>query len=236
VPHPPLRCEGRRSPHKLVLDDSCETTSERPVLGGLKSKNVDVVVAKEGVGPVLCVSVKGTGKAFRNLTNRMEEAIGDCTNLHIMYPGLVYGFLSLLKANRGGQQEMQRNDVAIDARGNVENSIVRYHNALAALAGRKTVRNDGSRYEAIALVLVESRQNIAGQIYAGFPGTDSPLLLAHLFEALYNRYDQRYPYTADTIPALRRAEWEPNSPALEDIQNITGKGLEEALGYTPRLA
>src|SRR6266511_4250491 len=54
---------------------------------GLKSKAVDVVVTKEANGPVLAISVKGTGNAFWNLTNRMEEAIGDSANLHITHPG-----------------------------------------------------------------------------------------------------------------------------------------------------
>lgn len=68
---------------------------ERTVLGGLKTKNVDVVVTREGIGPVLAVSCK-----LRNLTNRMEETIGECTNLHITYPALVLGYLVLLRANR----------------------------------------------------------------------------------------------------------------------------------------
>ena len=58
------------------------------MLGGLKTKDVDVVVSKPGIGPCVAVSIKGTLNAFRNLTNRMEEAVGDCTNLHISYPNL----------------------------------------------------------------------------------------------------------------------------------------------------
>ena len=34
------------------------------------------------------------------MTNRMEETIGECTNLHITYPALVLGYLVLLRANR----------------------------------------------------------------------------------------------------------------------------------------
>lgn len=41
------------------------------MLGGLKT-NVDVVVNKPGLDPVLAVSCKGMTGAFRNLTNRME--------------------------------------------------------------------------------------------------------------------------------------------------------------------
>ena len=38
------------------------------LLGGLKTKNVDVVVTKNGLGPVMAVSCKGATRAFRNLT------------------------------------------------------------------------------------------------------------------------------------------------------------------------
>lgn len=101
-PHPPfkIRTSKRYGLPFLEFADSEATGTEAVVLGGLKTKNVDVVVAQPGVGPVLAVSCKGTTGAFRNLTNRMEELIGDCTNLHISYPTLVLGYLHLLRANR----------------------------------------------------------------------------------------------------------------------------------------
>ena len=82
TPHPPLKVETRNGRHHLRFDPKAEDAREHTVLGGLKSKRVDIVVCKEGVGPLVAVSVKGTGNAFRNLTNRMEEAIGDSTNVH----------------------------------------------------------------------------------------------------------------------------------------------------------
>lgn len=48
--------------------------SERTLFGGLKTKDVDVTVCLPEIGPVVAVSLKGTHKAFRNPTNRMEEA------------------------------------------------------------------------------------------------------------------------------------------------------------------
>ena len=86
TPHPPLRVDTRSGRKRLIFDEDAQRDNEQTVLGGLKTKDINVVVAKPGVGPVIAVSVKGTGGAFRNLTNRMEEAIGDSTNLHIMYP------------------------------------------------------------------------------------------------------------------------------------------------------
>lgn len=101
-PRPPFTVQKskRRGLSVLIFDNTVATGSEAVVLGGLKTKKVDVVVTRTGVGPVLAVSCKGTTGAFRNLTNRMEELIGDCTNLHISYPTLVLGYLHLLRANR----------------------------------------------------------------------------------------------------------------------------------------
>ena len=44
--------------------------------------------------------IQSMNGAFRNLTNRMEETIGECTNLHITYPALVFGYLFIIRANR----------------------------------------------------------------------------------------------------------------------------------------
>ena len=76
VPRPPFRAERKGGRSVLVHDPSRGGSGERTVYGGLKTKNVDVVVTKEGIGPVLAVSCKGAIGAFRNLTNRMEEAVG----------------------------------------------------------------------------------------------------------------------------------------------------------------
>jgi hypothetical protein len=80
TPRPPFRAEQKGSKYLLSFDPSQANGSERTILGGLKTKNVDVVVCKHGIGPVLAVSCKGMTGAFRNLTNRMEETIGECTN------------------------------------------------------------------------------------------------------------------------------------------------------------
>ena len=80
-PRPPLRVEtrgsGNKRSHVLIFDPTVAQRGEQTVLGGLKTKDVDVVVAKPGIGPCMAISVKGTFNAFRNLTNRMEEAAGE---------------------------------------------------------------------------------------------------------------------------------------------------------------
>jgi len=105
TPRPPFYIEAKKPSkgpvrHFLHYDPSKAGSGEQVILGGLKTKNVDVVVNKHHVGPVLAVSCKGVTKAFRNLTNRMEETIGECTNLHITYPAMVVGYFAVLRANR----------------------------------------------------------------------------------------------------------------------------------------
>ena len=72
VPRPPFRVTWKAKRLVLVHDPSVAGGGERTVYGGLKTKSVDVVVTKEGIGPVLAVSCKGAIGPFRNLTNRME--------------------------------------------------------------------------------------------------------------------------------------------------------------------
>ena len=233
-PHPPLRFESRGGRKQLVFALEAEDEREQTLLGGLKSKAVDVVVSKEGVGPIVAISVKGTGNAFRNLTNRMEEAIGDSTNLHIMYPGLVYGFLHFLKANREGDPQLAPNDVALTASGEPVSAIRRYHDVLLGLSGRRLVRDDYTRYEAVGLGMVVPRGESRNQLLSTFPPPDSPLHFARFFDTLYSVYDLRYTYMASSLAKLRRLEWDENSPALRAIGSPDT--LSSQLGYPVRIA
>jgi len=235
TPRPPLRHVRRRGADLLEFESAVQAKAEATVLGGLKSKRVDLTVTKEGIGPVLCISVKGTGNAFRNLTNRMEEAIGDCTNLHMMYPGLVYGFLHLLKARHADERGIARNDVSISSDGAPSEGVTRYHDVLSGLTGHRLVRNDHTRYEAVAVVLVETAPKHLGDVFPSYPASDSPLALARLFPTLYGVYDLRYPYMlGPAIPAVKRLQWASESPALLRIQQAGCS--RDALGYTPRVA
>ena len=227
TPRPPftVRSVGRR--WILEHDASVGGAGERTVLGGLRTKDVDVVVTKEGVGPVIAVSTKGALNAFRNLTNRMEEAVGDCTNLHISYPALVYGFLQVLRANREGPG-VAANDLAVRKDGAIVEPITRYHDVLARLAGRDDVRNDTTKYEAIALALVNPSGRSQGQVLTAFPDPASPLLLSDFFAKLYRQYDQRFVYAAPRLQTTtRRLEWDPQSPAVND---------DRVAGFSPRTA
>ena len=220
-PRPPLRVEtftsnGQRR-HRLHFDETAARPGEQTVLGGLKTKDVDVVVSKQHVGPCLAVSVKGTFNAFRNLTNRMEEAAGDCTNLHISYPALVYGFLHVMRTNRRGDVTSS-NDVAVEDDGTIVQTIRRYHDAMARLTNRVDLRNDVSRYEAVAIALVHPRGENIAEVVGDFPLESSPLVFARFFEKLYGVYDQRFVYAAPALESrTRRLEWQPDSPALTAI-------------------
>jgi hypothetical protein len=156
TPRPPFRIQVRRGMPHLFYEPETGGTGERTVLGGLKTKNVDVVVTREGIGPVLAISCKGVTGAFRNLTNRMEETIGECTNLHITYPALVLGYIALLRANLDTEIRLQdvetagnasqepeqartmtANDIAINEDGSPAASIVRFHNALREMVAAR---------------------------------------------------------------------------------------------------
>ncbi len=231
TPHPPLAAQRSGKKWILHLDSASEDGGEQTVLGGLKTKSVDVVVTKPGIGPVLAISVKGTIGAFRNLTNRMEEAIGDSANIHIMYPGLVYGFLHLLKGNDARRVALQPNDAAISKEGKVVSSLRRYHDVLLGLTGRKFVRDDVSRYEVVGLGLVNPHDDL-GALNSEFPPTDSPLQIRNFTASLLATYDLRFPYVASSVAILRRSIWDAASPALVALQSQGG--YQTLLGYEPR--
>jgi len=229
TPRPPFRIEieGRGPTRRFLLthDPSAAGFGEQTILGGVKTKQVDVTVTKPGIGPCIAVSVKGTVEAFRNLTNRMEEAIGDCTNLHISYPNLVYGFLHVIKANVE-TPGLPPNDVAIRADGRIARSIQRYHDAMSELSGRRGVRNDYTRYEAVALALVHPSGEAIGEVLPNYPLESSRLLFAAFFESVYQTYDHRFVYAAPDLKGLTaRLEWDPESPALAPTTT---------LGFQPR--
>jgi hypothetical protein len=217
-PRPPF--EVVRSGGRSLLEYAPNSAGgdERIVLGGLKTKSIDVVVAKDGIGPVIAVSMKGTLNAFRNLTNRMEEAVGDCTNLHIAYPALVYGFLHVLRGNFEGKG-MSPNDVAIGDTG-VSDSILRYHDVMTRLTGRNDVRDVTTKYEAVAIALVDTRPKQIGTLFPGFPQGKSLLEFSNFFDQLYRQYDSRFVYAAPLLAKkTRRLEWDPDSSALAEFRS-----------------
>src|SRR5437870_1352375 len=68
TPRPPFTFVEQRTKRGIVrlisYDPKEAKGGEQIILGGLKTKNVDVVVTNPDLGPVLAVSCKGVTKAF----------------------------------------------------------------------------------------------------------------------------------------------------------------------------
>lgn len=250
TPRPPFSVTQRGGREIIRFDPASASGGERSILGGLKTKNVDVVVTKDGIGPVIAVSCKGMTGAFRNLTNRMEETIGECTNLHITYPAMVFGYVMVLRANRqidavvskglGADDappavQLAANDIAVQKGGEPVESIIRFHAALRELTGRRGIRNDVSRYEAVALALVEPTGPDSGEVLADFPPTGSPLRLDQFFQTLYLRYEERFLFGAPDLKSVtKRLEWASSSPIF-DASSIESH-VHPSLDYEARIA
>ncbi len=242
TPRPPFVVKRKAGRFFLHYDASAGRPGEATVLGGLKTKDIDVVVSITGIGPCFAVSMKGSLNAFRNLTNRLEEAIGDCANIHMGYPALVYGFLILIRANREGPVPkglegrlvpdagtglVKIADVAMRATGEVSEFIGAFHEAMVRLAGRQGSRDDVSRYEAVGILLASPEDANLGRIVDSYPTSDSPLSVRTFFTDLYAAYDVRYVYNASRLRSrTRRLAWDPESPAVWDPR---------ATGMTPRI-
>ncbi|MGB8888335.1 MAG: hypothetical protein WCC87_16520 [Candidatus Korobacteraceae bacterium] len=215
-PRPPMKS----SRSSLMYSKESENPSEQSVLGGMKYKNVDVTAVIPGIGPALGVSAKSTGNAFRNLTNRMEEAPGDCANIHMMYPGFVFGFLHFIRFAKT-TEVASPNDASFDFHDRPLDSITRYHNALSALTGRTTIMDPPMRYEAIALVIYRCVDNKA-EVWPGYPSPDSPIHYSKFFQRLYDMYDLRYGYP-DSSGRNHRKAWISAPGTLKDIYDaVTG--------------
>jgi hypothetical protein len=230
IPRPPFRVERRRRAAPVLhFDPGLGGGGEGTILGGLKTKHVDVLVALERIGPVMSISCKGVTGAFRNLGNRLEEIVGEATNLHMTYPALVMGHLVLLRGNRPvdavrkeaetGTRCCHRRgggDTAINASGILAPPVRRFHDALRDLGRRHGLADGEGRCEAIALAMVEMDKCHRSGLVAGFPEAGSGLELRDLFEALYARYDERYVLRSPEMQRRTvRNVWDPASPGLK---------------------
>jgi len=211
-PRPPLRSKRVNNRiYELSYDQKAASSSEQSVLGGIKYKTVDLTAVVPDIGPALGISAKSTGNAFRNLTNRMEEALGECTNIHLMYPGFVFGFLHLIRfATKREVKDIQ--DVSFDDNAEPLPAIRRYHEVLVSLSGRSAITEAGMRYEAVALLVYTCRDGRA-DIWKGYPSKESPVHFLNFFRRLYNLYDLRYVYP-DPDGRSARKEWRLETDAL----------------------
>lgn len=241
TPRPPFKVVESGGEFLLDFDPAVAMPGEHTLFGGLKTKDVDVTVSIPGIGPVIAVSMKGTLNAFRNLTNRMEEAAGDCTNIHLAYPGLVYAFWHIFRANIEGKApaatppalklddngHFKPQDVAIHRNGSLSSYLARYLFAMERLSGRKDMRDDPSSYEAVGITLVDVSDVCSGDMVAEHPPAESTLRHHRMFEAVYRQYDLRFVYQSPALKVLtRRLSWSERSPALSAVAGMD---------FTPRL-
>lgn len=207
LPSPPLSSKRIKSKDCLQYEPSASDHAERSVLGGIKSKNVDVTVFEPGIGPALGISAKSTGNAFRNLTNRMEEALGDCANIHMMYPGFVFGFLHFIKF--ASLDRVAPPDASFDANGKPLEKLVRYHDVLVSLSGRTTITDPAMRYESVGLIVV-CCDGDGARVLPDYPPTSSPVHFSKFFRRLYEIFDLRFAYPDSTARNRRRSWCLPN--------------------------
>jgi hypothetical protein len=94
---------------------------------------------------------------------------------------------------------------------------VRYHESMSRLTGRADIRNHASRYEAVALALVDTLAPKRGELFQAYPPPESALSFAQFFATLYRAYDLRFVYAAPALKAkTQRLEWTTDSPALAE--------------------
>jgi hypothetical protein len=249
TPRPPFIVVERAGKHYLQFDPTVANGGERSILGGLKTKNVDVVVTKDGIGPVLAISCKGMTVAFRNLTNRMEETIGECTNIHITYPALVFGYMFVIRANerlvgsassiaRGDLESIRQlaeNDIALKQTGEPVETIFRFHSALRELTGRRGIRDEVSSYEAVTLAMIKASGERTGEVLDTFPLAESRLRFEDFFQTLYQRYEERFVFGAPDLKRVtRRLEWAPESAIFAKQINVLD--TTPYLDFAPRFA
>jgi hypothetical protein len=201
-PTPPLKSTPKTNrEYRLSVSQGSLVDSEQTVFGGIKGKNIDVTVDVPGLGPSLGISAKSTGNAFRNLTNRMEEALGDCANIHMMYPGFVFGFLHFIKFAKVG--EVPAADASFGVDDKPLQKIIRYHSVLTSLSGRTSITDPPMRYESVGLVVYKCDVDHV-QIWPHYPPADSPVYYLSFFQRLYDMYDLRYAYPDESGKNYRK--------------------------------
>jgi hypothetical protein len=134
-------------------------------------------------------------------------------------------------------ERIAANDIAILLNGATAEGIVRFHAALSEMTGRRGIRDEISRYEAMSLALVEPKGEAAGTIVPDFPPADSLLRIERFFSTLYLRYEERFVYGAPLLAdrgITRRLEWASDSPIFtrDDLSALTWPQLD----FEPRIA
>lgn len=108
--------------------------------------------------------------------------------------------------------------------GSVVEGIRRFHQALRDMTGRRGIRDEISRYEAMTMALIEPQGANAGAVLEQFPPEGSPRLLKGFFQTLYQRYEERFVYGAPSLAErgyTTRLAWDPESPVFNDAMRAS---------------
>lgn len=205
LPSPPFAsCKQTLEQYRLEYTPDQTSTSEATILGGLRTKQIDLTARSAEAGPTLGISFKTTSNAFRNIPNRVEELLGDVTNIHLRYPAFTYGFCHIVQKVTESEAP-QRNDASFTDNGEPVRSIQHFHDLLTKLVGRRRITDRPELYESVAFLVVECLPT-GPIIYPDYPPQDSPVHFRHFFERLYRIYDERYCYVGADRRYCRK-EW-----------------------------
>lgn len=209
----------------LTLDAASANTSEAKIVGGMRTKDVDVTIASPTLGPVLGVSAKSTANAFRNLTNRAEEAPGDAANIHMMYPGFSFGFVHCIKFVTVEMAGGDRKNASFENDGTPSQQLCRFHDMLSSLLGRFHIHDPDAKFESVALVVYRCPSNPGEKaaLYQPYPAKESPLHYSKFYGRLYQTYDIRFGFR---YKAYERRKWEMANPYSLSIDSELGSPWE----------
>jgi len=127
-----------------ALGQSIDVRLEKPVRGKHRSKNWDVVLYF-GHRPQLAVSTKSImANVAGTVPNRIDDAMGECVNVHAQDPGMVLGYLFVMNAalsNRNTREGRSWTDI--------------FAESLASFSGRRSERDAPELFEAATLLPVD---------------------------------------------------------------------------------
>jgi hypothetical protein len=99
------------------------------------------------------------------------------------------------------------------------------------MTGRLSIRDELSRYESVALALVDTAETATpGRIWPEFPAPASAIRIERFFDTLYARYEERFVFSAPLLnPVTRRLFWARASPIFAP------DGIAARLNYSARV-
>jgi len=127
-----------------TLGSQVEVSLEKPVRGKHRSKNWDVVLyfARR---PQLAVSTKSImANVAGTVPNRIDDAMGECVNVHAHDPGMVLGYLFVMNATPASQKTRD---------GRSWTDV--FAESLASFSGRRSERDAPELFEAATLLPVD---------------------------------------------------------------------------------